>query len=107
MLPVLRTGDIKLAQLSTLFAEVRDVLSDYSMDKVSVMLCGDFNGVPKSPLYNFVTTQELYYRGKFGFVVNTIRVGRSGQGCYSSTSNGVNFCARLRVDVAISKSKLL
>ena len=58
-----RRGDVKLAQMAILLAEVDKVarLSDGS--HCPVVLCGDLNSVPNSPLYNFVRDGELQYHG--------------------------------------------
>ncbi|XP_062293634.1 protein angel homolog 2 isoform X1 [Scomber scombrus] len=58
-----RRGDIKLAQLAILFAEIRRLsrLPDGSTNPV--VLCGDFNSTPLSPLYSFLTTGCLEYQG--------------------------------------------
>ncbi|XP_041814825.1 protein angel homolog 2 isoform X2 [Chelmon rostratus] len=58
-----RRGDIKLAQLAILLAEISRLsrLSDGSTSPV--LLCGDFNSTPWSPLYSFLTTGCLDYRG--------------------------------------------
>ncbi|KAM9339532.1 protein angel homolog 2 [Symphorus nematophorus] len=58
-----RRGDIKLAQLAILLAEIRRLsrLPDGSANPV--VLCGDFNSTPWSPLYSFLTTGSLDYRG--------------------------------------------
>ncbi|XP_036943188.1 protein angel homolog 2 isoform X3 [Acanthopagrus latus] len=58
-----RRGDIKLAQLAILLAEIRRLnrLPDGSTNPV--VLCGDFNSTPWSPLYSFLTTGSLDYRG--------------------------------------------
>lgn len=58
-----RRGDIKLAQLAILFAEINRLsrLPDGSANPV--VLCGDFNSTPWSPLYSFLTTGSLNYRG--------------------------------------------
>ena len=59
-----RRGDIKLAQMQILLAEI-DRLALFGVDKNSpdkrmlvyypVLLCGDLNLEPYSPLYNFIT----------------------------------------------------
>lgn len=56
-------GDIKLAQLAILLAEIGRLsrLPDGSANPV--VLCGDFNSTPRSPLYGFLTTGRLDYRG--------------------------------------------
>ncbi|XP_047194133.1 protein angel homolog 2 [Hippoglossus stenolepis] len=58
-----RRGDIKLAQLAILLAEISRLsrLPDGSTNPV--LLCGDFNSTPLSPLYGFLTTGCLDYRG--------------------------------------------
>uniref|UniRef100_A0A3B4Y9J3 Angel homolog 2 n=1 Tax=Seriola lalandi dorsalis TaxID=1841481 RepID=A0A3B4Y9J3_SERLL len=58
-----RRGDIKLAQLAILLAEISRLsrLPDGSTNPV--VLCGDFNSTPWSPLYSFLTTGRLDYRG--------------------------------------------
>lgn len=58
-----RRGDIKLAQLAILLAEVNRVsrLPDGSTNPV--LLCGDFNSTPISPLYRFLTSGRLDYKG--------------------------------------------
>ncbi|XP_059212328.1 protein angel homolog 2 isoform X2 [Centropristis striata] len=58
-----RRGDIKLAQLAILLAEINRLsrLPDGSTNPVVV--CGDFNSTPWSPLYSFLTTGRLEYKG--------------------------------------------
>lgn len=58
-----RRGDVKLAQMAILLAEVDKVarLSDGS--HCPIILCGDLNSVPDSPLYNFIRDGELQYNG--------------------------------------------
>ena len=58
-----RRGDVKLAQMAILLAEVDKVarLSDGS--HCPIILCGDLNSVPDSPLYNFIKDGELQYHG--------------------------------------------
>ncbi|XP_045434356.1 protein angel homolog 1 isoform X5 [Pipistrellus kuhlii] len=58
-----RRGDVKLAQMAILLAEVDKVarLSDGS--HCPIILCGDLNSVPDSPLYNFIRDGELQYDG--------------------------------------------
>lgn len=58
-----RRGDIKLAQLAILLAEIGRLsrLPDGSANPV--VLCGDFNSTPRSPLYSFLTTGSLEYTG--------------------------------------------
>ncbi|XP_069003340.1 protein angel homolog 2 isoform X1 [Embiotoca jacksoni] len=58
-----RRGDIKLAQLAILLAEIDRLsrLPDGSTNPV--VLCGDFNAAPWSPLYSFLTSGCLEYGG--------------------------------------------
>ncbi|XP_061901033.1 protein angel homolog 2 [Entelurus aequoreus] len=58
-----RRGDVKLAQLAILLAEISRLsrLPDGSSNPV--VLCGDFNCTPWSPLFNFLTHGCLEYRG--------------------------------------------
>ncbi|XP_054879975.1 protein angel homolog 2 isoform X2 [Poeciliopsis prolifica] len=64
-----RRGDIKLAQLAILLAEIGRLsrLPDGSTNPV--ILCGDFNSAPWSPLYRFLTTGSLKYKG---MQINTV-----------------------------------
>ncbi|XP_037100873.1 protein angel homolog 2 isoform X2 [Syngnathus acus] len=57
-----RRGDVKLAQLAILLAEIgRSArLSDGAARPV--LLCGDFNSTPWSPLFAFLTNGRLDYR---------------------------------------------
>nr|XP_046228688.1 protein angel homolog 2 isoform X2 [Scatophagus argus] len=58
-----RRGDIKLAQLAILLAEISRLSRLPDGSSSPVVLCGDFNSTPWSPLYNFLTTGCLDYRG--------------------------------------------
>ena len=65
-----RRGDIKLAQLAILLSEIDDWASkcmpQYDPRHTQycpVILCGDFNSVPHSPLYDLITTGYLEYTG--------------------------------------------
>lgn len=60
-----RRGDIKLAQLAIVFAEIDLMIKKCSSEgrRCEVILCGDFNSLPNSPLWNFITTGQLYYHG--------------------------------------------
>ncbi|XP_061757136.1 protein angel homolog 2 [Nerophis ophidion] len=57
-----RRGDVKLAQLAILLAEISRLsrLPDGSSNPV--VLCGDFNSTPWSPLFNFLIHGFLEYR---------------------------------------------
>ncbi|XP_038045877.1 protein angel homolog 2-like [Patiria miniata] len=69
-----KRGDIKLAQLGVLLAEVDRMaaavspLSKRSQQQQNplyhpIILCGDFNSLPHSPLYNFIRNRKLDYVG--------------------------------------------
>ena len=75
-----KRGDIKLAQLAHLFAEI-DRIAIGTNYKLPVILCGDFNSIPFSPLYNFLTSGVLQFNGMSKTVI-------SGQ---DKSINGANF----------------
>ncbi|XP_039981819.1 protein angel homolog 2 [Xiphias gladius] len=89
-----RRGDIKLAQLAILLAEIGRLsrLPDGSTNPV--VLCGDFNSTPWSPLYRFLTTGCLDYGGlQIGMVSgqeNTPRAQRLLTSPIWSHSLGIN-----------------
>ncbi|XP_030576674.1 protein angel homolog 2 isoform X2 [Archocentrus centrarchus] len=58
-----RRGDIKLAQLAIMLAEINRLsrLPDGQVNPV--VFCGDFNSAPWSPLHSFLTTGCLHYSG--------------------------------------------
>ncbi|XP_015258851.1 PREDICTED: protein angel homolog 2-like isoform X2 [Cyprinodon variegatus] len=58
-----RRGDIKLAQLAILLAEIGRLSRLPDGSRNPVVLCGDFNSAPWSPLYRFLTTGCLEYQG--------------------------------------------
>ncbi|KAM7395948.1 hypothetical protein PAMA_007292 [Pampus argenteus] len=58
-----RRGDIKLAQLAILLAEIGRLSRLPNGSSNPVVLCGDFNSTPLSPLYSFLTTGCLEYQG--------------------------------------------
>lgn len=63
-----RRGDIKLAQLCLLLAEIdrlalRGEAADGSPLYCPIVLCGDMNSEPHSPLYAFLTQGTLCYEG--------------------------------------------
>ncbi|XP_055496212.1 protein angel homolog 1-like [Leucoraja erinacea] len=60
-----RRGDIKLTQLAVLLAEIQQLLQAAGGDAkpCPVILCGDLNSVPESPLYKLIRNGELYYYG--------------------------------------------
>ncbi|XP_028251795.1 protein angel homolog 1 [Parambassis ranga] len=60
-----RRGDVKLAQLAIMLAEIDSVIKRCKAkgEHCNVILCGDFNSIPHMPLYQLITTSELYYQG--------------------------------------------
>uniref|UniRef100_A0A673BDT4 Angel homolog 1 (Drosophila) n=1 Tax=Sphaeramia orbicularis TaxID=375764 RepID=A0A673BDT4_9TELE len=58
-------GDVKLAQLAILLAEIDVVVKSCKAkgEHCNIILCGDFNSVPHMPLYQLITTGELYFQG--------------------------------------------
>uniref|UniRef100_A0A8C1U879 Angel homolog 1 (Drosophila) n=1 Tax=Cyprinus carpio TaxID=7962 RepID=A0A8C1U879_CYPCA len=67
-----RRGDVKLAQLAIVFAEIDIMIKKCRSEgrRCEVVLCGDFNAVPNSPLWNFITTGQLYYHGLPAWMVS-------------------------------------
>lgn len=59
-----RRGDVKLAQLAIMLAEIDKVVKSCKANGefCNVILCGDFNSVPHSPLYKLISTGELYFQ---------------------------------------------
>lgn len=80
-----KRGDIKLAQLAYLFAEIHElaVLSQDDRGKTHcpIILCGDLNSLPFSPLYHFLVTGQLEYNTRSPAVI-------SGQLTPSQTRRG-------------------
>ena len=60
-----RRGDVKLAQLAMMLAEIDRMVKSCKVkgEQCNVVLCGDLNSVPQMPLYQLITTGELYYQG--------------------------------------------
>ena len=63
-----KRGDIKLAQLACLFAEIDEVARISSSEEGAcyyhpIICCGDFNSTPYSPIYDFVVRGKLDYHG--------------------------------------------
>lgn len=59
-----RRGDVKLAQVAMMLAEIDSVVTSAKAkgEHCNVVLCGDFNSVPHMPLYQLITTGNLYYQ---------------------------------------------
>ncbi|XP_010148893.1 PREDICTED: protein angel homolog 2 isoform X2 [Eurypyga helias] len=58
-----RRGDIKLTQLAMLLAEIASVAPQEDGTFCPIIICGDFNSVPGSPLYRFIKEGKLNYEG--------------------------------------------
>ncbi|XP_057253036.1 protein angel homolog 2 [Pezoporus wallicus] len=58
-----RRGDIKLTQLAILLAEIASVAAQKDGTFCPIIICGDFNSVPGSPLYRFIKEGKLNYEG--------------------------------------------
>ncbi|XP_067334908.1 protein angel homolog 1 isoform X2 [Channa argus] len=60
-----RRGDVKLAQLAMMLSEIDCMVKSCQVkgEHCNVILCGDFNSLPHMPLYQLITTGELYYQG--------------------------------------------
>ncbi|XP_076603993.1 protein angel homolog 1 [Chaetodon auriga] len=60
-----RRGDVKLAQLAIMLAEINSVIKSCKAkgEHCNLILCGDFNSVPQMPLYQLITTGELCFEG--------------------------------------------
>ncbi|XP_055000738.1 protein angel homolog 2 isoform X1 [Sorex araneus] len=58
-----RRGDIKLTQLAMLLAEMASVAAQQDGSFCPIVMCGDFNSVPGSPLYSFIKEGKLDYAG--------------------------------------------
>ena len=55
-----KAGEIKIAQLAVIIAEIKRIVTKHStLDQCPVILCGDFNLLPFSPLYNFLLNGSL------------------------------------------------
>uniref|UniRef100_A0A3P8UXB8 Angel homolog 2 (Drosophila) n=1 Tax=Cynoglossus semilaevis TaxID=244447 RepID=A0A3P8UXB8_CYNSE len=79
-----RRGDIKLAQLAILLAEIDRMSRRPDGFRCPVLLCGDLNSTPWSPLYCFLTTGSLDYRGLQMGMVSGQEVTSRGQRLLSS-----------------------
>uniref|UniRef100_A0A1A7XP52 Angel homolog 1 n=1 Tax=Iconisemion striatum TaxID=60296 RepID=A0A1A7XP52_9TELE len=60
-----KRGDVKLAQLAMLLAEIDAMIKTCKAkgERCNVVVCGDFNSVPHMPLHQLIITGELYYQG--------------------------------------------
>lgn len=81
-----RRGDIKLAQLAMLLAEMASVATQQDGSFCPIVMCGDFNSVPGSPLYSFIKEGKLDYAG--------LAIGKVGAGSVPSTLPGASGALR-------------
>lgn len=58
-----KAGDVKLAQVVMLMAELHRMCQAPDETQCAAILCGDFNCLPNSPLQLFITNSELQYEG--------------------------------------------
>ncbi|XP_030247392.1 protein angel homolog 1 [Sparus aurata] len=67
-----RRGDVKLTQLAVLLAEIDKVVKSCKArgEHCNLIMCGDFNSLPYTPLYQLITTGELYYQGLSAWMVS-------------------------------------
>ncbi|KAM9707511.1 protein angel homolog 1 isoform 1-T1 [Menidia menidia] len=67
-----RRGDVKLTQLAMMLAEIDAMVKSCKGkgEHCNVILCGDFNSLPHMPLYNLITSGELYYQGLPAWMVS-------------------------------------
>lgn len=84
-----RRGDIKLAQLSVLLAELDRLAHKGSApggfpSYAPVILCGDFNAEPHSDIYKFVVRGYLRYEGLLCRQLSGQRERHYGRDCYLS-----------------------
>lgn len=67
-----RRGDIKLAQMALLLAEIDKSAKMDDGNYCPIILCGDLNCVPDSPLYKFIRNGQLYYHGMPAWKVSRV-----------------------------------
>ncbi|VDO50978.1 unnamed protein product [Onchocerca flexuosa] len=89
-----RRGDVKLAQLAVLFANIDKECGPESGQECPYILCGDFNIQPYSPMYNFIMSGEICF-------TNLRRGDISGQGNPGGPFVSVNI---LPEDVKIARN---
>ncbi|KQK08678.1 hypothetical protein BRADI_2g43210v3 [Brachypodium distachyon] len=78
-----KRGDIKLGQVRTLLDRAYTVSKMWN--DAPVILCGDFNSTPKSPLYNFISEQKLNISGLTRYAISGQQTS-SSQGIYSGSN---------------------
>ncbi|KAK3164750.1 hypothetical protein QOZ80_1AG0024120 [Eleusine coracana subsp. coracana] len=75
-----KRGDIKLGQVRTLLDRAYTVSKMWN--NAPVVICGDFNSTPKSPLYNFLSEQKLNLSGLAKSTISGQQTNPGPQGLY-------------------------
>ncbi|XP_068608178.1 protein angel homolog 1 [Brachionichthys hirsutus] len=67
-----RRGEVKLAQLAIMLAEIDRAVQSCKAEgeNCNLILCGDFNSVPHMPLYQLITSGKLYFQGLPAWMVS-------------------------------------
>ncbi|XP_060790640.1 protein angel homolog 1 isoform X3 [Neoarius graeffei] len=67
-----RRGDVKLAQLAIMLAEIDNIVKQCKVKghECEIILCGDFNSLPNMPLYQLIVMGQLYYHGLPNWMVS-------------------------------------
>jgi hypothetical protein len=82
-------GDMKLAQVALLLAELEEFVGVRGR-RAPVILCGDFNMAPSSPLHRFVTSGSISYLG-----MDCEALAKSEASASSTTSSGATIKSEL------------
>ncbi|OTF81060.1 hypothetical protein BLA29_004319 [Euroglyphus maynei] len=98
-----KRGDIKLAQLRLLLAEIQrfairndsaNTTDPFKMDYFPIILCGDFNSEPNSPIVEFIKNGQFNFHGLYSGDISGQRHGFE-KGRYLRKSdllmNGIDF----------------
>uniref|UniRef100_J3L1T2 Endonuclease/exonuclease/phosphatase domain-containing protein n=2 Tax=Oryza brachyantha TaxID=4533 RepID=J3L1T2_ORYBR len=78
-----KRGDIKLGQVRTLLDRAYTISKTWNDSPV--IICGDFNSTPKSPLYNFMLEQKLNLSGLAKSTISGQQTNTS-QGLYTGSN---------------------
>lgn len=79
-----KRGDVKLAQIMMLFAEIdkmshKENVTTGPTSYNPIIICGDFNSEPQSDIYKFITRGYLHYDGLYRNYLSGQRDGRRGR----------------------------
>lgn len=77
-----RRGDIKLAQVICLIAELNRVAKTNRNNTCQIIMCGDFNATPFSDLYKFLVQGYLRYEGLLTRTISGQKEGKYGRDNY-------------------------